>query len=249
MTTSGIEDLNADDLTYLATVLNDMSRFNDARFYMKRLIELKPCLNRKESFVFGLIVKAAIDPLRTGIRNLKEQLLVEKENDNIEKCTELENMIIKIKSDLLEVANDTVPLIESALLPNVDCDNSKVFYLKLLGDFERYSAEVTEDDPATLDKAEKAYSDAIQIASQSLSDSDPIRLGVILNYAVFKYEHRDQRDEARELLKDAISKANNQFDELSEASKTESNGIIHVMNGNLMNWADVGEEEEETIQE
>ena len=55
------------------------------------------------------------------------------------------------------------------------------------GDYHRYHAEIdsTEDQK---NAALEAYEKASKIASESLSPTHPIRLGLALNFSVFYYE-------------------------------------------------------------
>ena len=58
------------------------------------------------------------------------------------------------------------------------------------GDYERYISEYAVDaqyDDASV-KAEQAYKKATEIAEQDLKTTNPVRLGLALNFSVFCYE-------------------------------------------------------------
>ena len=86
---------------------------------------------------------------------------------------------------------------------------SKVFYLKMKGDYYRYLAEVANGDArkAVVDDSQKAYQDAFDIAKSSMQPTHPIRLGLALNFSVFYYEIMSSPDKACQLAKQVKSLA------------------------------------------
>ncbi len=57
------------------------------------------------------------------------------------------------------------------------------------------------DSIVTTEEAEKAYQKAVDIAKTSLATTNPIRLGLALNFSVFYYEIKNNPDKACELAK------------------------------------------------
>ena len=91
-------------------------------------------------------------------------------------------------------------------MPNAEKEDAKVFYYKMKGDYYRYMAEYTVEETAKkeiADKADEAYKTAMEIA-KNLTTTNPIRLGLALNYSVFFYEIRDDSKLACELAKKAF---------------------------------------------
>ena len=80
---------------------------------------------------------------------------------------------------------------------------SKVFYLKMKGDYHRYLAEVAIGDAKTavVDDSQKAYQDAFDISKSAMQPTHPIRLGLALNFSVFYYEIMNSPDKACQLAK------------------------------------------------
>ena len=52
-----------------------------------------------------------------------------------------------------------------------------------------------------VDKAEKSYQKAFDLAKDNLPSTHPIRLGLVLNYSVFFYEIKNNSAKACELAK------------------------------------------------
>ena len=55
-----------------------------------------------------------------------------------------------------------------------------------------------------IEKSDKAYGDASQVAKEKLAPTHPIRLGLALNFSVFHYEIQNAPDKACELAKKVI---------------------------------------------
>ena len=117
-------------------------------------------------------------------------------------------------------------LLDSHLIKDSDessetADTNKVFYLKMKGDYFRYLAEINNADKdgewplssltaiASCDttfvldyvsKSKEAYDRAFE-ESKKLPATDPIRLGLALNFSVFYYEIDNNPSKATELAK------------------------------------------------
>ena len=67
---------------------------------------------------------------------------------------------------------------------------SKVFYLKMKGDYYRYLAEVAApgaDRTATTGESQKAYQEAMDIAKDDMSTTHPIRLAHLTCFCPRRY--------------------------------------------------------------
>ena len=107
-------------------------------------------------------------------------------------------------------------LIAKALIPE-----SKVFYLKMKGDYFRYLAEVASDEAerqAIVQKSCDAYEAAFDISKSEMAPTHPIRLGLALNYSVFYYEINNAPEKACQLAKQAFDDAIAELDTLNEES-------------------------------
>ena len=75
-------------------------------------------------------------------------------------------------------------------------------------DYIRYKAEYQPTQEHLRDEAKKAYTEAMTLAQTELLVTNPIRLGLALNFSVFYYEVLNRADEtcklARQAFEDAI---------------------------------------------
>merc|ERR1712134_7000 len=105
--------------------------------------------------------------------------------------------------ELQEICKVVLNLLDTHLIPKATSGESKVFYLKMKGDYFRYLAEVAVGDAkaAVVDDSQKAYADAFEISKSKMQPTHPIRLGLALNFSVFYYEILNSPDKACQLAK------------------------------------------------
>mmetsp|Transcript_13321 Transcript_13321/g.23433 ORF Transcript_13321/g.23433 Transcript_13321/m.23433 type:complete len:177 (+) Transcript_13321:80-610(+) len=99
------------------------------------------------------------------------------------------------------------------------------------------SVEQTEDDRKTAaDNTLEAYKGAQDKAMGELPSTNPIRLGLALNFSVFYYEVLNQPVEACQLAKKAFDEAISDLDTLGEDSYKDSALIMQLLRDNLTLW-------------
>lgn len=104
------------------------------------------------------------------------------------------------------------------------------------GDYHRYVAEITEDQQQEVaEKAKEAYKKA-QEEAKGLPSTNPIRLGLALNFSVFYYEIVNKPEEACRLAKEAFDDAIACLDKLDEDSYKDSTLIMQLLRDNLTLW-------------
>jgi len=121
-----------------------------------------------------------------------------------------------------------------------EVDEDKINYLKMIGDYNRYRAEYLEGEPQNKVKkaAAEAYGKAVALAEAQggLEETDPTRLGLMLNYSVFNYEVLKNKDEACKLAKAAFDAAIAKLDTLNDNSYKDSTLIMQLLRDNLTLW-------------
>merc|ERR1712168_252877 len=180
----------------------------------------------------------------------------------------------KIEEELCTVCKEVLDLLKDHLLPaaNNSAKNeaakdseymekvveSKVFYLKMQGDYYRYLAEVAHDEKdreEVIGHSEAAYEAAFKTTQCGIVLKDgevvvatngggkggmkpthPIRLGLALNFSVFYYEIKNSHDKACELAKKAFDDAIAELDNLQEDSYKDSTLIMQLLRDNLTLW-------------
>lgn len=99
-------------------------------------------------------------------------------------------------NETVALCNEVIQLIDTKLFKEdstAEGLDTRVFFLKMKGDYYRYAAEV--GDTSAIENGRAAYS-AAQQAAEPLPPSNPNKLGLALNYSVFYYEVLKDQDSA-----------------------------------------------------
>lgn len=130
-------------------------------------------------------------------------------------------------------------MLEKHLLPGDKTAEGQVFYWKMAGDYWRYLAEfaTSEDRKTKAESAKDKYEQATKTAvDQGLPPTNPIRLGLALNYSVFYYEILNMPQEACTLAKTAFDDAISELDSLQEEQYKDATLIMQLIRDNLTLW-------------
>ena len=143
-----------------------------------------------------------------------------------------------MEKELQDICTSILSLLDEYLVPTASSGESKVFYLKMKGDYHRYLAEF-KTGAERKDAAEQtllAYKAAQDIALVDLPPTHPIRLGLALNFSVFYYEILNSPERACHLAKQAFDEAIAELDTLGEESYKDSTLIMQLLRDNLTLW-------------
>ncbi|CAO2589402.1 14-3-3 protein sigma [Lemmus lemmus] len=112
---------------------------------------------------------------------------------------------------------------------------------RMKGDYYRYLAEVAtgDDKKRIIDSARSAYQEAMDISKKEMPPTNPIRLGLALNFSVFHYEIANSPEAMADLHT------------LNEDSYKDSTLIMQLLRDNLTLWTadNAGEEGGEAPEE
>ncbi|XP_024593486.1 14-3-3 protein theta [Neophocaena asiaeorientalis asiaeorientalis] len=144
----------------------------------------------------------------------------------------------KVESELRSICTTVLELLDKYLIANATNPESKVFYLKMKGDYFRYLAEVAcgDDRKQTIDNSQGAYQEAFDISKKEMQPTHPIRLRLALNFSVFYYEILNNPELACTLAKTAFDEAIAELDTLNEDSYKDSTLIMQLLRDNLTLW-------------
>merc|ERR1711922_39661 len=178
-----------------------------------------------------------------GARRASWRIVSSLEQKDEGKVTEEKQAITReyrkqIETELNDICQDVLNVIDKSLVPSATTGESKVFYYKMKGDYHRYLAEFAtgNDRKEAAENSLVAYKAASDIAMTELPPTHPIRLGLALNFSVFYYEILASPDRACRLAKAAFDDAIAELDTLSEESYKDSTLIMQLLRDNLTLW-------------
>ena len=115
---------------------------------------------------------------------------------------------VKIAKELEDNCNKIIDIVKDYSLPKAGDDEAKVFYLKMIGDYYRYTAETAQGDKLSevTEKASEYYQKATDAAA-ALKPYNSNKLGLALNYSVFYYELKNDSGKACAIAEEALNGA------------------------------------------
>nr|AHJ11164.1 14-3-3 zeta [Strongyloides ratti] len=227
---------NKDELVQRAKLAEQAERYDDMSLSMKKVTEIGAELTNEERNLLSVAYKNVVGARRSSWRVISS---IEQKTEGAERKQQLaKEYREKIEQELKEICEDVLSLLEKYLIPKAGNPESKVFYLKMKGDYYRYLAEVATGDARSVvvEKSQQAYQEAFDVAIHHMQPTHPIRLGLALNFSVFFYEILNAPKKACSLAKEAFDDAIAELDTLNEDSYKDSTLIMQLLRDNLTLW-------------
>lgn len=228
---------DADDLAFMGDMLTRVGRYSEAIDVLEKFVQEKQVLDASERRLLERAFKKAIDIDRDTLGSLIAFYNCESDGSSGGPADIIKTYQDKSHAELNGLCERAISLTKSVLLPNAADSPSKVFYLKALADCCRYLAEFeTEDEHRT--EAGKYYKEAIELSNKDLLKSDPLRLSLILHYAIFLFDHMKERTEPIEMLQAARKDAEIDLPQLTGEKHQQALDVLQVMRTNLSVWCE-----------
>jgi len=219
-----------------AKLAEQAERYDDMAAAMKSVTEGGGELSNEERNLLSVAYKNVVGARRSSWRVISS---IEQKTEGSERKQQMaKEYREKVETELRTICNDVLKLLNDFLIPKAGNAESKVFYLKMKGDYFRYLAEVSTGDvrEGVVEDSQQAYKDALEIAKAQMQPTHPIRLGLALNFSVFYYEILNSPDKACTLAKQAFDDAIAELDTLNEDSYKDSTLIMQLLRDNLTLW-------------
>jgi len=227
-----------EDNVYVAKLAEQAERYDEMVESMKKVAALNTELSVEERNLLSVAYKNVIGARRAAWRIIASIEQKEKSKGNEANVTKIKSYAAKIHKELNDIVTDVMDVIDKHLLPHATTEESKVFYYKMKGDYYRYKAEFSTEEARKVagQNSLEGYQQALDAANKHLTTTNPIRLGLALNFSVFYYEILNEQNKACELAKKAFDEAISKLDDLSEDSYKDSTVIMQLLRDNLTLW-------------
>lgn len=240
-------NVDKDEQVQRAKLAEQAERYDDMASAMKLVTETGVELSNEERNLLSVAYKNVVGARRSSWRVISS---IEQKTEGSERKQQMAREYReKVEKELREICYDVLNLLDKFLIPKATNAESKVFYLKMKGDYYRYLAEVATGEARTsvVEESQKAYQEAFDISKNKMQPTHPIRLGLALNFSVFFYEILNAPDRACHLAKQAFDDAIAELDTLNEDSYKDSTLIMQLLRDNLTLWtSDTQGDDEET---
>jgi 14-3-3 protein epsilon len=233
-----------DELVFLTRLTERAGRYAEMRSYVTSLVQQGYNLDTSERQLFSVAYRECISVHRNTWRTLHTLL---KSEQSAETIAYSRSLISAAESSIKSISRDILSLLSKHLLPTCANPESKVYYLKLEGDYKRYMAEISsgKEHAEWSEDCHNSYKSAADLALSCLKPVDPTRLGLFMNFSVFYYEVYNSPERACILAKAACDEAIDGGLEYA-AQNVEKEGehvfagsaeIVRLMQNNLSKWA------------
>jgi len=236
-----------EDNVYLAKLAEQAERYDEMVEAMKKVAHLDSELSVEERNLLSVAYKNVIGARRAAWRIISSIEQKEKTKNNEANVVKIKSYAGKIEKELNDICADVMDVLDNHLINNATAEESKVFYHKMKGDYFRYKAEFTAEDKRkeASQHSLEAYQKALEIAEAQLPTTNPIRLGLALNFSVFYFEILNEPQKACDLAKKAFDEAITKLDDLTEDSYKDSTVIMQLLRDNLTLWTSEGGEDDD----
>ncbi|VFQ70246.1 unnamed protein product [Cuscuta campestris] len=233
-------ELSREENVYMAKLAEQAERYEEMVEFMEKVAKTVDVdeLSVEERNLLSVAYKNVIGARRASWRIISsiEQKEENRGHDDLVKT--IKEYRGRIETELSKICDGILNLLETHLIPSASAAESKVFYLKMKGDYHRYLAEFKtgSERKEAAESTLLAYKSAQDIALGELASTHPIRLGLALNFSVFYYEILNSPERACNLAKQAFDEAISELDALGEESYKDSTLIMQLLRDNLTLW-------------
>jgi len=232
--------------------LNQEERYEEMQEFMKQVVmkSVPIQLNQEERNLLSVAYKNVVGARRASWRVLEsiaKRGADKSDSFTMSRKTHVLNYKKKVETELTDICDDVLTLLNDYLLQNDSITSEeRVFYCKMKGDYHRYKAEYLDGSKGSvaIEYAKEAYKEALT-ASKKLKSTNPIRLGLALNFSVFHYEIKKNKTEACRLAKNAFDDAVGELEDLTEEQYKDATLIMQLLRDNLTLWQSEGDEADE----
>ncbi len=238
-----------DQLVQRAKLSEQAERYDDMAEAMKLVTQAESGadLSSEERNLLSVAYKNIVGARRSSWRVISSIEQKTEEDNTNNKYGITKKYREKIEEELKKICDEVLGLLEKFLIPqakkNADSKEAsaiegQVFYLKMKGDYYRYLAEVAPDDlkKKVVEQSQESYQDAYNLGKENMTTTNPIRLGLALNFSVFYYEIVGDHEKACQLAKSAFDDAIADLDALKDDSYKDSTLIMQLLRDNLTLW-------------
>lgn len=222
-----------EDAVVIAKLAEQAERYDDMAAAMKKVTVMQNEMSNEERNLLSVAYKNVVGARRSSWRVIS---LIEQKSDAKQALArEYRN---KIEAELKSICDDVLALLNEHLILKATNPESKVFYLKMKGDYYRYLAEVAAPEARDniVASSRESYQAAFDISKAEMPPTHPIRLGLALNFSVFYYEINNAPERACTLAKQAFDDAIAELDTLDEECYKDSTLIMQLLRDNLTLW-------------
>ena len=220
---------------FMARVADQSERYADMVEFLKEIIDESPDdLTMDVKNLLSVGFKNLISAQRSAYKTVQAIEQNKKYAEYSSNCAEYKE---KISKELETNCQKIINIVKDRCLAKAGDDEAKVFYLKMIGDYYRYTAETaTGDKLAEVTENARKYYEQATTAAKTLKPYNSNKLGLALNYSVFHYELKNDSAKACSIAEEALNGARDEIDNMDNEEARDALSIIELLKENLDLW-------------
>ena len=222
---------------FMARVADQAERYEDMVEFLKEIIkESKEDISMDVRNLLSVGFKNLISAQRSAWKTVQAIEQNKKYAEYSDNCAQYRD---KISAELAANCEKIIEIVKNEALPKASDDEAKVFYLKMIGDYYRYTAETASGEKlAEVTDNAMNYYDQATTAATALKPYNSTRLGLALNFSVFHYELKNDSAKACSIAEEALNGARDEIDNMDNEEARDALSIIELLKENLDLWKD-----------
>ena len=220
---------------FMARVADQSERYEDMVEFLKEIIqESSEDVSNDVRNLLSVGFKNLISSQRSAYKTVQA---IEQNKKYAEYAPNWAEYKEKISQELADNCQKIINIVKNESLPKAGDDEAKVFYLKMIGDYFRYTAETaTGDKLAEVTESALSYYEQATEAAKSLKPYNSNKLGLALNFSVFHYELKNDSAKACSIAEEALNGARDEIDNMDNEEARDALSIIELLKENLDLW-------------
>ena len=241
-----MQNAKFDKNMYMALLSDQCQRYEEMIKSIEDMIKTRDKdISQNERNLLIIAYRNLINPKRLSLRTIMAYETKEKKKETSMYLPYIREYREKIENEITKICQNLIFTIDNDLLKKASETESKVFYIKIKGDFNRFMGEYAQGDlrEKVIKDGLSSYQEAYNLAKE-LPTFNLIFLGLCLNYSIFYYEVLNEKPNAMKIANECIDKVNLNLHSVDQESDDFKKclQIINLVQENLNMWKSEREE-------
>lgn len=180
--------------------------------------------------------KNLVDKDRTAVQAMKN---FKNSDGKIDSDELYQYYIEKLTKRAITHCNAFLDILEKSL-HDIDPENSEhlIQRKKTIADYHRYICELKKDSKgfSNTGKTDFHYKELLKLAEERLENLSTLYLTVCINYAVFQYDIKGEKQKALTFLNEKFERALNDLNNVKEENVKDIMQLMTYMDDNIKDW-------------
>ena len=218
--------------------LCDANLFDYAKNCIMRLAENDSDLQLEDINVISRICKGKMDSARKTWKTIYLSEQKERGKGRDDRSTPLLEYRKNVEQEITTFSKEIIEMIQKSLINRTNDTSMRGLLYRMVGDYWRYLAEIQRsyDRRDSTNKALAAYQEAEDLIVACCGPAAAIRLSLMLNIAIFRFEILSEPDEALDIALKAYNEGIATVDSLHDEAYTDSILLLQMLHRTIVSW-------------